>query len=92
MEQLKQTNGKYFLFGLPVEVKLIHGPVGCSYQIKYYSKTPIKELVNRIKQEEGIDISTKANAFLTTSIRLKDEFGDCMHEFVWFFFAKPQLN
>ncbi len=92
MEQLKQNQGNYFLFGLPVEAKLIYGPVVCSYPLEGYKKIPIHELVIRIKNDTGINLDKKANSFLTTATRIKDEFGDCMHEFVWFFFSKPEMN
>lgn len=92
MEQLTTTQEKYFLFGLPVEAKLVYGPVVCSYPLTVYRKIPIKELLEKIKQENGIDLSKKANSFLTTSTKIKDKYGECMHEFVWFFFSKPEMN
>lgn len=92
MEQLKQSQGNYFMFGLPVEAKLVYGPIVCSYPLSEYKKIPINELIKRINSDTGIDISKKANSFLTTATRINDEFGDCMHEFVWFFFSKPELN
>lgn len=92
MEQLKQNQGTYFLFGLPVEAKLIYGPVICSYPANLYKKIPIYELIEKIKQDTKIDISKKANSFLTTSTRVKNESEDYMHDFVWFFFSKPQTN
>ncbi|MBS3079827.1 hypothetical protein J4218_06910 [Candidatus Pacearchaeota archaeon] len=92
MEQLKQNQGTYFLFGLPVEAKLVYGPVVCSYPIDSYKNIPIEELIKRIKRDTGIDVGNKSNSFLTTATKIKDEFGDCMHEFVWFFFSKPIMN
>ena len=80
------------MFGLPVTAKLAYGPVICSYPIDAYKKIPIYELIEKIKKDKGIDLSEIANSFITTSTRIKDEFGDCMHDFVWFFFSEPELN
>jgi len=96
MERLTQNQNKYLLFGVPVEVKLVYGPVVFTYEIeqdeKINEKTLIYDLVNQIKREENIDLTKFSNTYLTTGINLVTGNKTTRHEFVWFFLSKPVMN
>ena len=92
MERLMHKNNKYLMFGLPVKVTLIYGPVIYSYDYNEEDSLPIDDLIKQIREKEGISLIKISNSYITTGINIIKPHKKTRHEFVWFFRALPQLN
>jgi hypothetical protein len=93
MERITQEQNKYLMFGVPVEVNLVYGPVIYTFETgSENEKLPIQDLIEQIKSQEKIDLTKFSNSYITTGLNVVENNKKIRHEFVFFFLSKPVLN
>ena len=85
MRKLTHEKGRYYAGDIEVTPVLVYGPVTHSHYKN--SKAPVQQIV-RIKRNQGVDLDTMANSFISVTIHENEK---SMTEIVSFFYSVPKI-